>query len=318
MDARYLAILRRAESTFGDQKVTDVIGKTRAIIGVRTMPAGEEEAQAAFDKLRKGILPKPMELAALEVMMHLMRPAPLCRNGQLDPLPEYNKFEPGLVEAWNRFRDFIQPYLMAVGRIDRTTGGEEGTGLGTGFLVSDELLITNRHVLDALTYGAGEIGEGQGVVNFEQQFDRADTEKPWPIVAKVAAHQELDVVVLRVRPATNRRPLKIVASVAAPLDAGTRVVAIGYPSNDPARNPLFIRRIYNDTFGVKRAAPGQVTDADEEYLFHDCSTLGGNSGSPLIAMNSGEVIGVHSSGFFMYRNEAVRAESVETLIKEIY
>ena len=68
---------------------------------------------------------------------------------------------------------------------------------------------------------------------------------------------------------------------------------------------------------MKRAAPGQLTDTDDDYLYHDCSTLGGNSGSPLISMDSGEVVGVHSSGFFMYRNEAVRAGAVESLVSSI-
>src|SRR3954462_11109287 len=109
MDPKYQAMLRRAESTFGSHDIKTVIGETRAIIGVKTLPAGETDAQSALDKLRKGQEPPPKELAALEVMMHLMRPAPLVSSGKLDPLPPYNKYERGFADARNRFREIVQP-----------------------------------------------------------------------------------------------------------------------------------------------------------------------------------------------------------------
>jgi len=49
-------------------------------------------------------------------------------------------------------------------------------------------------------------------------------------------------------------------------------------------------------------------------LFHDCSTLGGNSGSPVFQLETGRVIGIHRSGFFMYRNEAVDGASLDAFV----
>ena len=53
-----------------------------------------------------------------------------------------------------------------------------------------------------------------------------------------------------------------------------------------------------------------------QRLFHDCSTLGGNSGSPLFSLETGDVVGVHYSGIFMWRNEAVPAADIETFVAE--
>jgi hypothetical protein len=100
------------------------------------------------------------------------------------------------------------------------------------------------------------------------------------------------------------------------VDKGHPVVAVGYPSDDPLRNPLFISAIFDDRFGVKRAAPGEVTGLASQSIFHDCSTLGGNSGSPILSMKSAHVVGMHRDGFFMYRNEAVNGALLNEFVKK--
>ena len=66
---------------------------------------------------------------------------------------------------------------------------------------------------------------------------------------------------------------------------------------------------------MKRAALGEVLDGTEApELFHDCSTTQGNSGSPIFTLLTGEVVGIHRAGFFMYRNEAVDAAALRAFV----
>jgi endonuclease G len=65
---------------------------------------------------------------------------------------------------------------------------------------------------------------------------------------------------------------------------------------------------------VKRAALGEVLALDGSTLYHDCSTLGGNSGSPVFALDDATVAAIHFSGFFMYRNSAITAAEIAAFV----
>ncbi|MFQ5823534.1 MAG: trypsin-like serine peptidase [bacterium] len=307
MEERFRKLLKRADRAFGAKPVSDAVGKVRAIIGLAKFPPGEELAEEAMNALRNGEVPTPKQLAALERMINLMRPAPLCRGGVLDDLPDYNDYNAEAIEQWEKFRNNVQPFMYSIGRIDSATG----EGIGTGFLVRPTLLVTNRHVLSQLSNGAEMLEEGQVVVRFKQEFGLPDDDPPVPVTGVVAVHSHLDIALLSVKETKPRRPLVLDSAV---MDEGHPVAAVGYPFDDPVRNPDFIDVIYGDKFGVKRAAPGEVVGLGPSSVYHDCSTLGGNSGSPLFSMESAQVIGLHRSGFFMYRNEAVDGPSLNEFV----
>jgi V8-like Glu-specific endopeptidase len=44
--------------------------------------------------------------------------------------------------------------------------------------------------------------------------------------------------------------------------------------------------------------------------------LGGNSGSPLVSLSTGELVGVHASGYFSYRNTGVAAGELAAFLKD--
>ena len=58
---------------------------------------------------------------------------------------------------------------------------------------------------------------------------------------------------------------------------------------------------------VKRLQPGKAVAYSTEYsaVQHDCSTLGGNSGSPVVDLETNEVIGLHFGGRYGVGNYAV-------------
>jgi hypothetical protein len=87
---------------------------------------------------------------------------------------------------------------------------------------------------------------------------------------------------------------------------GQEVYVIGYPASDSRRNdPDEMRRIFDNIYNVKRLQPGEVKRVARREFEHDCSTLGGNSGSCVIDLESHEVLGLHFSGRYLEANKAV-------------
>lgn len=305
---KYQKLLARAQRAFGGQPVESAVAKVRAVIGPGRVPPGQEDAAAAMEALRQGQEPTPRQLAALELMVRLMRAAVYSREGKLDGLPPFNEYEPGTVERWDRFRELVATRLYSIGRIDRANG----ESLGTGFVVAPGLLATNRHVVAALSFGADKLEKGQGVVLFGQEKGSVDQEDPVAIVAIVEIHAKLDMALLRIEDSRDRPPLEIETEET---EEGLAVTAVGYPFEDK-RSPLFADAIYQGGYGVKRASPGEILErSNETIVYHDCSTLGGNSGSPVLSQDTARVVGLHASGFFMYRNEAVAGAKLGEFVR---
>jgi hypothetical protein len=317
MTMERLALLEaRARRALGERPINEVLKTARAIIGVPNLPKGEEAAQRGLDKLRKPKLGRPTaaELAALELVIRMLRPAPACEGGELLPLPGGpgdHLYSTTLAAQWDSFRRMVKPLLFSIGRVDSL---DENTGhVGTGFLVAPGLLATNRHVLGILSLGSEELEKGQAVVKFNQENGVPDPEgSEVPITAVAAVHAQLDMVLLRIDPQPTRPPLEIESTSVATEEP---VATIGYPSQDSFRNPIFADAIFKTQYGTKRGALGEILDFAPMTVFHDCSTMGGNSGSPIFSMRSGRVVGLHRSGFFMYRNEGIPSDPLRDFIR---
>jgi hypothetical protein len=152
-------------------------------------------------------------------------------------------------------------------------------------------------VLDDLTDGSEALQPGEAVVDFQGgNGEKNRPEHVVPISGVIRVHDTFDMALLEAR--ATGRPVPVI-DAASPAE-GLRIAGIGYPSNDRKRNPLFMDTVFGGRFGVKRAALGEVLDgSDGPDLFHDCSTLGGNSGSPLFSLKTGHVVGIHKGGFFI-------------------
>lgn len=310
MDDKHELYLARATRAFGDQPVGKVLDRIKAIVGPNNMPPIEQSklAEQALDRLKNGKKPTPKQLAALEFVIRLMRPAILSRQGALDNLsPEVAPSFPD----WAGFQKSVKPFLYSIGRIDLIPK----ESVGTGWLVSDGVLVTNKHVLDHLSKGTGVLEKGQAVVRFKFESGAPDEEEPTNITGVVGVHDELDIALLEVEKQKLTPTRKALSVQSKPVEAGHPVVAIGYPFDDSRRNPLFISAIFEGKFGVKRAAPGEVSNLGERSIFHDCSTLGGNSGSPILSMKTGRVVGLHSDGYFLFRNEAVDGAALSKFLQ---
>ena len=345
MDPRFEQLKRRARSTFGDAPVEATVQRVRAIIGpVRFATNTTQEnalvqlADEGLEALRSNQVPDASQYAALQIMIRLARPSILSRGGQLGPFPRPPQgFAPTLgadvaaggatdadlnaldsqaderQQTWDAFRSRADALLPAIGRIDA-----DARPMGTGFLAAPGLLLTNRHVLEQISFGSLMLDPGQAQVRFGQEDRTVDTFPAVDIVGVTAVAEGHDLALLELGPggpAAPPMPPPLVFSDRG-LQAGDEVVAVGYPVKDDRNSPTMMDRIFEGKYGVKRAAPGEVMEVGTGRVFHDCSTLGGNSGSPVLAMDTAEVVAVHSSGFFTWRNEAVTAEAARAFVTE--
>jgi S1-C subfamily serine protease len=194
--------------------------------------------------------------------------------------------------------------------------------LGTGFVAGPGLLMTNNHVASAfatrLASGWTLRAPGKVVVDFLAEAgstERARVE----IVGVRCMHPQVDLAVLELASRGIDRPrvpapLVLAASSVPPVD-GTRCYVIGYPGVDARQRSHQgeAARIFGGINGRKRLAPGCIVKVDEarRLLTHDSSTLGGNSGSCVVDLERGKVIGLHFGGRYLEGNSAVLLSHVD-------
>jgi hypothetical protein len=184
---------------------------------------------------------------------------------------------------------------------------------GTGFLVADGLLATNRHIAQPW----------YGDVDSESMIDRGAVASletliiffpgsPTPVsLAPAALSKTSDLAILRVQDSDAIRGLPILPlakSVSAP---GERVTVVGYPmgiAGMVAKSPsnIYDRLAYrhNDINAASELAAlslirpsatwGHLGDVVGDKLIYDAPTAHGGSGGPVFN-SEGEVIGVNSA-----------------------
>src|SRR5262249_10277550 len=108
------------------------------------------------------------------------------------------------------------------------------------------------------------------------------------------------------------RPLRLSASDPT---AGLAVATIGYPGTDRGNYDLdTLLRVYGNVFDTKRCAPGKITGQDGRGISHDCSSMPGSSGSALVDLVTGDVVGLHFQGIPFRANHAVPISAIRKLI----
>lgn len=284
------------------RSVAAAMAETRAVIGPAKLPLREEDAQRCLDKLAVGEAYTAAEWAALELVVRLMRPAVMTNQGVPAPLPAYGSREPELGQLWESFRVRAGALVPSVGRIDDAAERH----VGTGFVVAPDLVLTNRHVLSMISYGTNEMIQG-ATINFQREYDAADTGRAINLTGVAAVHDELDLALLRAARLPPSLPRD--GSTLAP-DAW--LVAVGYPGE--VLPPPVHAAVFQGSLGVRRTSPGVVRNSSARMIRHDCSTMGGSSGSPLLALDTGAVVGVHYEGRSAYENHAIPIAHVDSML----
>lgn len=291
----------------------------------RTLADGREGLEL-IGGLRDGTEAPPERVeAGLEVIVETdgSRPAFLVREDAivLDSSP---------AGAWTELltdvirQDAIEAVLRAVGRID--FDHPLRSFAGTGWLIAPDLVATNRHVaqlfVDFGAEGGPRIDPARAPrLDFGHELNgrasvgvRPLTELvfcgPKPIPPVGVDHDALDLAVFRLGAAAppDRAPARL--TIARGEQFGTpqtQVFIAGYPGPPPRPDILgrvsdtdrILRLLFGKLWGFKRLAPGEVMvpALGPRTLLHDATTLGGNSGSLVMGLDTAPAVtGIHYGG----------------------
>lgn len=278
-------------------------------------PAGIDEARAAqaLDKLKEG---REQDLTELDVqsleaiILPDNRPAVFIRDGRYDELT-------GQWVQLNQAgtRQMIGRTFGSIGRVELPNHPSIPYG-GTAFVVGDGLLMTNRHVAEIFAQGLGTrrlvYHAGSAAVDFSRELGDSTAGRAQVDVAAVEMiHPFWDMAILRVN-GLQAPPLPL--SVASPEQLIDRdVVVVGYPARDPRNDQAVQERVFGGIYNVKRLQPGKLRvrslirsfESQVNAVTHDCSTLGGNSGSAVIDPATGRVVALHFAGIYLKANYSV-------------
>jgi hypothetical protein len=224
-------------------------------------------------------------------------------------------------KAWRRILTDnaanVDRAMVSIGRVDVSNADRDYAG--TAWVIDDGLVITNRHVANLFAEASGtgfkfkigfdarrEIGVN---IDFLEEFGNATSDEvKIERVVWVAPENGPDVAFLKLEQKSlpvGRLKLDLASEVPV---RNLPVAAIGYPASDSRfSDQRLAEKIFGGVFTKKRLAVGNLLAADENRVTHSCSTLGGNSGSPLLDIGTGRVMGLHYSGTEFIENDAVPA-----------
>jgi hypothetical protein len=340
LESRPQTVMRRAVPAAAQRRRTRAIVGPRA--GLPPMAADRVDAAlsaerkrllevgaSALDTLRTegpdAVLSAEAQLG-IEAIVSVARPALLMQEGGFgDPPPPWD-------DILGPFRERIKASSESVGRIG-VRGLPQVPYAGTGFMVAKDAVMTNCHVAMVFAQSGSE-GDWSLRTGLEPNLDfleDPDAQRTDPtshtdvrIEGVIGIHPRLDLALLQVAPPDGgngtAKPLTVMSQDPGPL-AGRNLYVLGYPAPDRRNNPMVQRSIFGDQYFVKRLQPGaamapppgaiirvepcSVDTEPGDVVFHDASTLGGNSGSCVVDLDTGQVIGLHFGGQYMHYNVAV-------------
>lgn len=251
------------------------------------------------------------EVGALEAIIHREgRPAIDIRDDTYTDVPF--EWREQLEEA----KPLLRTRIPAIGRVQ--SNRPYALYDGTAFVVGPKLLMTNRHVAEKFIRDVGETTltfKPFHTAKVDLKVERGrDTTRVLQVIGAKLVHPYWDMALLEVEGLDpSIEPLRLITR---PLTESKAVAVIGYPYFDE-RNPdaELQNRIFQSEYGVKRLLPGYTGARAKivtyggvvDVITHDSSTLGGNSGSALIDLETGEVLGLHFAGDYLEDNYAVPA-----------
>lgn len=287
------------------------------------VPSAERES---LDLLMKGresaINPGPLNKPEA-IILTRGRPALLIMDGKWEPIENGE-----LRRRIDAASSALERAIPRVGRVEILD--YQLDYVGTGWMVDEDVIVTNRHVagLFATRRGGGFsfLASADGLAyRARVDFLRENERK--------AQQQALVAEVLFIEDESEARPdwalLRLdrsAGALPAPIELDdTRlkfhddVAVIGYPAEDPRNDAFVMREIFRNVYGVKRLSPGWLSGIREDGLLlqHDCSTLGGNSGSVVIKLATGKACGLHFAGSYLDANYAVTSSALKQRLAAI-
>ncbi len=277
------------------------------------------------------------------------RPSLFVRQGTIDfSSPDIGDWS---ADLW-RVKTKITSVANSVGRINVPVAPYFA---GTCFAIYEGLVLTNRHVLEAIASPDANGGwifkwPKQTFIDFVGEDGNAASTNFAVTGVKISGpdminntvnFSHLDMAVLHVDAVSNSASvafpanLNFESSIASP-GFGQDIYVMGFPgkpivwqfgTTPPPQTETseVLSLLFSNRFGVKRlapgvinAGPGQVAGDEKKWIFsHDASTLGGNSGSCIIDL-SGDgctVVGLHFAGVNRQQNWAHAAGMLQRFLQ---
>lgn len=254
-------------------------------------------------------------------LLSLFRRTLLVKDGSFE-IPE-DWGERDFRSELENYKNKIEDILPSVGRIILSNHPTIRNVAGTGWLIADDVVVTNAHVANHFSekstngfrFKVGSNGKISANINFKGEHfsDEENTFKVIDILfVDGSGRDESDLAFLKIDKNARDYRNNAITLNAKPLRLNTNdindvdiVVTIGYPITDGYIDTAIIRLISQsfdttgsaaNSSGHKRIAPGTIIKgvSSNNQFRHDCSTLKGNSGSPVINLKTGEVVGTHS------------------------
>jgi endonuclease G len=251
------------------------------------------------------------------------RPALLIQDGNWEA--------PNSTEISNRLAPAEAALKATIPRVGRVEILDHSMDyIGTGWMVDEEILITNSHVAELFGEKRGNSfsfrADPEGVlykarVDFRREFQRsAISQAAIKQIIFIEERNELrpDMALVRMDRSSGVLPSPIELDSVVPVFRNN-VAVIGYPAEDPRSDAFAMRDIFKGVYNVKRLSPGWVSGvrSDGKLLEHDCTTLGGNSGSVVLNLETGKACGLHFSGTYRVRNFAVTSAWLKARLAEL-
>lgn len=323
--------VRKNSSDFAERAARILERRRQEAVAAPTVPLRALETAAESPLADTGLELVPEALGhqgrAEAIVLAALRPALFVMESGID-FADAVEADPALLKAIRDNEASLTKACRGVGRVDLVNHFSLPYA-GTGFLIDDTLVVTNRHVAvifaERLRSGY-RFRKGRFGADIEARMDyRRFLDDAAPLRADVievlyiARDDEPDFALLRVASQPDAPKLGLLGQ-RSKLGIGDPVAVIGYPAEDGDRNDkALMDEVFRGKYQVKRFAPGFLTDRTDDgiTLMADYSSLGGNSGSPLISLSDGSCHGLHFAGRFMENNYAVAADVIEAARRQV-
>ena len=311
---------------------------------LRRMLARRPSARAHYDELLKPRAAAATDLEAvadaaessrasvLETIVDRERPVLFVKGKGFDTeeVTALGFEAEALVDQMKKSSEWFAPVLPLIGRFD-VTNFPGSDFVGTGWFVDTDIVVTNRHVASLIARRDGRrfvFQRGVGGRPMAASFCNAHEYDDLPPAAEcIFAVKDVlyiesdsganDIAFVRVQRRTNGSALAGIPIASADVGVDEPVCVIGYPARATRRvlpNQALMEELYRARFDVKRAAPGYSMGTRDGRSEHDCTTLGGNSGSVLLDFH-GQAVGLHFAGLYQQANYAVPASVLNEYIR---
>lgn len=287
-----------------------------------------------FDQASAGGPPDEAALAAeqeavrREVIIRMAAPVFRIRGGIIDR-ETARAGQEGWVNRLDLFDAKLKPRYPAIGRIEATLSPFGPEGLGTAWLIARDVIVTNAHVARHFAEASDRGWRFRSQQGFDTRPMRAgldtnedanslQTQHDIVEILYVSPTRDPDIAFLRI--AGSGLAADPIPRFEGALPDNPDVAVIGYPERDDSIDKAELERYFGDVWGWKRFAPGFLGQVGSTAIRHLCNTLGGNSGSPLLELSTGHLLGLHYGGIPDRKNpvnHALPAQVVFKLLNEL-